>query len=234
MSWDEDMPKRILVVEDAHDLAAVLRDRLQREGYSVDTASDGPSALKASDNDPYDLMILDVMLPEMSGFDVCREVRRRNYQTPILILTAKSETADKISGLRLGADDYMTKPFDLGELVARVEALMRRVPNAARAANARFEFGDVVIDLPGAEVRRAGTKIDLTAREFLLLRHLIEHRGTVQPRDTLLKAVWNYDSGLITRTLDVHIAWLRTKLEADPSKPRFIVTVRGLGYKFVE
>lgn len=225
--------KRILVVEDAEDQAVVVRDRFRREGYSVETVSDGESALQATDQSGYDLMVLDVMLPGMNGFDVCREVRRRNLNIPILMLTARSETVDKIVGLRLGADDYVTKPFDMGELVARVEALMRRPAHVPKVPGARFEFGDVVVDLLGAEVHRGGARIDLTAREFMLLRCLIENRGTVQSRDTLMKVVWNYDAELSTRTLDVHIAWLRQKLEERPSQPRFIITMRGLGYKFV-
>ena len=225
--------KRILVVEDAEDLTTVLRDRFRREGYCVDTVQDGESALQTTEQLNFDLILLDLMLPGISGFDVCRELRQRNHATPIIMLTARSETVDKIVGLRLGADDYVTKPFDMGELVARVEALLRRTSHSSRIPEGRLTFGDIEVDLPGAEVRRGGVRLDLTAREFLLLRHLIENRGVVQSRDTLLKVVWNYDSGLTTRTLDVHVAWLRHKLEEDPSRPRLIITVRGLGYKFM-
>ena len=225
--------KRILAVEDAEDLATVLRDRFRREGYCVDTVQDGESALQTTEQLNFDLILLDLMLPGISGFDVCRELRQRNSATPIIMLTARSETVDKIVGLRLGADDYVTKPFDMGELVARVEALLRRTWQGSKIPEGRLTFGDIEVDLPGAEVRRGGVRLDLTAREFLLLRHLIENRGVVQSRDALLKAVWNYDSGLTTRTLDVHIAWLRQKLEEEPSRPRHIVTVRGLGYKFM-
>ena len=225
--------RRILVVEDAEDLAIVLRDRFRREGCSVETVPDGESALRAAEQNRHDLILLDVKLPGISGFDVCRELRQRNDATPILMLTARSETVDKIVGLQLGADDYVTKPFDMGELVARVEALLRRTSYGSRVPKGRLTFGDIEVDLPGAEVRRGGTRIVLTAREFLLLRHLIENRGVVQSRDVLLKAVWNYDAGLTTKTLDVHIAWLRQKLEEEPSRPKHIVTVRGLGYKFV-
>jgi two-component system alkaline phosphatase synthesis response regulator PhoP len=225
--------KRLLVVEDAEDLTTILRDRFRREGYCVDTVQDGESALQTAEQLNFDLILLDLMLPGISGFDVCRELRQRNHVTPIIMLTARSETVDKIVGLRLGADDYVTKPFDIGELVARVEALLRRTSHSSRIPEGRLTFGDIEVDLPGAEVRRGGVRVDLTAREFLLLRHLIENRGVVQSRDALLKAVWNYDSGLTTRTLDVHIAWLRSKLEEDPSRPRLIITVRGLGYKFM-
>jgi two-component system, OmpR family, alkaline phosphatase synthesis response regulator PhoP len=223
--------RRILVVEDAEDLAVVLRDRFRREGCSVEIACDGESALRAAERNRHDLILLDVKLPGISGFDVCRELRQRNDATPILMLTARSETVDKIVGLQLGADDYVTKPFDMGELVARVEALLRRTSYGV--PEGRLTFGDIEVDLPGAEVRRRGTRLVLTAREFLLLRHLVENRGVVQSRDVLLKAVWNYDAALTTKTLDVHIAWLRQKLEEEPSRPKHIVTVRGLGYKFV-
>jgi two-component system, OmpR family, alkaline phosphatase synthesis response regulator PhoP len=227
------MGKRILVVEDSADLAVVLCDRLRGEGYDVETVANGELALQAAELAAYDLMLLDLMLPGMSGFEVCRELRRLRRDTPILMLTARTETVDKIVGLRLGADDYVTKPFDFGELMARLEALMRRASQASKPPDRYFQFDDVIVDLPGAEVRCRGVRIDLTAREFLLLRHLIENRGTVQSRDTLMKAVWNYDAELTTRTLDVHIAWLRQKLEQEPSRPRYIVTVRGLGYKFL-
>jgi len=227
------MDRHILVVEDADDLATVLRDRFRREGYSVETVCDGESALFAAERTNHDLILLDVMLPGISGFEVCRQLRQRSQATPILMLTAKSETVDKIVGLRLGADDYVTKPFDMGELVARVQALLRRTSHGSKFPHSHLRFDDVEVDLPGAEVRRGGVALDLTAREFLLLRHLIENRGVVQSRDALLKAVWNYDAGLSTRTLDVHIAWLRQKLEEEPSRPRHILTVRGLGYKFV-
>jgi two-component system alkaline phosphatase synthesis response regulator PhoP len=223
----------MLVVEDAEDLATVLRDRFRREGYIVETVRDGESALAAAQGSSHDLILLDVMLPGLSGFDVCRELRQRHQGIPILMLTARSETVDKIVGLRLGADDYVTKPFDMGELVARVEALLRRASCGSRIPDSHVTFDDIEVDLPGAEVRRGGVRLDLTAREFLLLRQLIENRGVVQSRDALLKAVWNYDAGLSTRTLDVHIAWLRQKLEEEPARPRHIVTVRGLGYKFV-
>lgn len=210
--------KRILVVEDAEDLATVLRDRFRSEGYSVDTVHDGESALRSAEQTRCDLILLDVMLPDMSGFDVCRTIRQRDHSTPVLMLTARSETVDKIVGLRLGADDYVTEPFDMSELVARVEALLRRTSHISKVSAGRFRFGAIEVDLPGAEVRRDGIRVDLTAREFLLLRHLIENRGVVQSRDALLKSVWDYDAGLSTRTLDVHIAWLRQKLEEEPSR----------------
>jgi two-component system, OmpR family, alkaline phosphatase synthesis response regulator PhoP len=228
------MPKRhILVVEDAADLATVLSDRFRREGYAVTTVTDGESALRAVAQAPCDLMLLDVVLPGISGFDVCRDLRSRDRDMPILMLTARAETTDKILGLKLGADDYVTKPFDFGELTARVEALLRRAPHVASGIETRLRFGDIEVDLSGAEVYRAGDRVELTAREFRLLRCLIENRGVVLSRRVLMKEVWNYDIKLRTRTLDVHIAWLRQKLEKHPSQPKYIVTVRGLGYKFV-
>jgi two-component system, OmpR family, alkaline phosphatase synthesis response regulator PhoP len=226
------MSKRILVVEDARDLAVVLQDRFQREGYEVLIAADGESGIRAVDAGLCDIVLLDIMLPGINGFEVCREVRSRNSQIPVLMLTARNETVDKIVGLRLGADDYVTKPFDLGELVARVEALLRRATRHA-PINTLCKFGEVTVDLAGAQVRRGGDPVDLTAREFLLLRCLIENRGVVLSRSTLMKEVWNYDAKLTTRTLDVHIAYLRQKLEEEPSQPRYIITIRGLGYKFV-
>jgi two-component system, OmpR family, alkaline phosphatase synthesis response regulator PhoP len=228
------MGKRILVVEDSADLALVLGDRLRSEGYEVQHVNSGESALLASNTGSYDLMLLDVMLPGISGFDVCLELRRRCHDMPILMLTARGETVDKIVGLRLGADDYLTKPFDFGELLARLEALVRRISGAPKSRDRYFRFDDVIVDSLGAEVHRNGARVDLTAREFLLLRYLIENRGAVQSREHLMKAVWNYGADLSTRTLDVHIAWLRQKLEKEPSRPRHIVTVRGLGYKFVD
>ena len=207
-----EIARRILVVEDAEDLATVLRDRFRREGHLVETVRDGESALRMAGQISHDLIVLDVMLPGISGFDVCRQLRERDHETPVLILTARSETVDKIVGLRLGADDYVTKPFDMGELVARVEALLRRTSHGSKVPDSHLTFDNIEVDLPGAEVRGGGLRLDLTAREFLLLRRLIENRGVVQSRDALLKAVWNYDAGLSTRTLDVHIAWLRQKL----------------------
>jgi two-component system alkaline phosphatase synthesis response regulator PhoP len=224
--------KRILIVEDEADIAVTLSDRFQREGFHVEHVCDGESAVNSVRAGPYDLILLDVMLPGMSGFDVCRELRRSSLEVPIIMLTARDETVDKIVGLRLGADDYVTKPFDIGELLARVEALLRRAPQTRPAPISRIQFGDVEVDLNGAVVRRNGAKVELSAREFSLLRYLIEHRGTVHSRKTLLAKVWNYDAQFTTRTVDVHVAWLRQKLEEHPGNPQYIVTVRGLGYKF--
>jgi two-component system, OmpR family, alkaline phosphatase synthesis response regulator PhoP len=172
------------------------------------------------------------MLPRMNGFDVCRELRRRGVETPILMLTARGQVVDKVVGLKLGADDYLTKPFDAAELVARLEALLRRRPSAPRPGGDAYRFGDIVVDFRRMEVTRGGKAVDLSAREFKLLRHFIEHRGATLSRDELLTEVWGYDEMPLTRTVDVHVAGLRQKIEANPKAPEYIITIHGLGYKF--
>lgn len=220
---------KILLVEDEGGLVMTLTDRLQSEGYEVASARDGEEGLARARSQRYDLILLDVMLPKKSGFDVCRELRREGIETPILMLTARGQVVDKVVGLQLGADDYLTKPFDMMELLARIGALLRRVPSKTPAA---WQFGPVRVDLRSAEVLRDGKPVSLSAREFQLLRYLIEHRGATVSRDRLLTDVWGYDAVPSTRTVDVHMAWLRQKLEDNPKHPRFILTVRGLGYKF--
>ena len=173
------------------------------------------------------------MLPRMNGFDLCREVRRRGVDAPILMLTARGQVVDKVVGLKLGADDYLTKPFEMPELVARLEALLRRRPSSAQPGGEAYRFGDVFVDFRRAEVTRRGRPIELSAREFKLLRYFIEHRGAALSRDALLAEVWGYDDMPLTRTVDVHVAGLRQKIEANPKLPAFILTVHGLGYKFV-
>ncbi len=226
------MEKRILLVEDEPGLVLTLTDRLKGEVYQVESARDGEAGLARASSEPFDLLILDLMLPRKSGFDVCRDLRQRGVTTPILMLTARGETIDKVVGLKLGADDYLTKPFEMAELLARVEALLRRVPSAAGAAGSVHQFGSVRVDLRGAEVTRDGKPLALSAREFQLLRYFIEHRGATLSRDELLNNVWGYDSETTTRTVDVHVGWLRQKLEDNPKYPRYILTVHGLGYKF--
>jgi two-component system, OmpR family, alkaline phosphatase synthesis response regulator PhoP len=224
---------RVLIVEDEAGLRLTLSDRLGSEGYTVETASDGEAGLACATRCAYDLIVLDVMLPRMNGFDVCREARQRGVTTPILMLTARGQVVDKVVGLKLGADDYLTKPFEAIELMARLEALLRRRPSAARPGGNTYRFGDVVVDFRRAEVVRAGAAVELSAREFKLLRHFIEHRGDALSRDALLSDVWGYDDMPLTRTVDVHVAGLRQKLEANPKSPDYILTVHGLGYKFV-
>ena len=226
------MNESILLIEDEEGLRMTLTDRLQREGYIVNCAHDGEEGARIASRLPLDLIILDLMLPRKSGFDVCRDLRQARISTPILMLTARGQTVDKVVGLKLGADDYVTKPFEMMELMARIEALLRRSPNKASETAGIHQFGPIRIDLPGTEVMRNGKPVDLSAREFQLLRYLVEHRGTTVPRDEILKEVWGYDTATFTRTVDVHVASLRQKLESDPKKPALILTVPGLGYKF--
>jgi len=210
-----------------------LSDRLQREGYDVDSCEDGESGLARASSNPYDLILLDIMLPRKSGFDVCRDLRQKGVETPILMLTARDQTVDKVVGLKLGADDYVTKPFDMMELLARVEALLRRSPAKPDPSAGSYEFDGIVVDFKGAEVSRDGEALALSAKEFQLLRYLVEHNGETLTREKLLSDVWGYEAALNTRTVDVHMAWLRQKLEQNPKYPRHLLTVRGIGYKFV-
>jgi len=224
---------KILLVEDEAGLIITLTDRLQSEGFNVKTATDGEAGLSLALAENFDLIILDVMLPKKNGLDVCRDLRQKNVTTPILMLTAKGETIDKVLGLKLGADDYLTKPFEMMELLARVEALLRRSPQTNQNSPDAFRFGDVSIDFRRAEVLKNNEPLELSAIEFKLLQFLIENRGAVHSRDKLLDEVWGYDAMPSTRTVDVHVAWLRQKLETNPKHPQYIQTVHGLGYKFV-
>jgi len=224
---------KILLVEDEEGLIITLTDRLRSENFDVKTATDGEAGLSLALSESFDLIILDVMLPKKNGFDVCRDLRQKNVATPILMLTAKGETIDKVLGLKLGADDYLTKPFEVIELLARIEALLRRSPNTNQTLPDAFRFGDVSIDFKRAEVSKNNHPVELSAIEFKLLQYLIENRGAVHSRDKLLDEVWGYDAMPSTRTVDVHVAWLRQKLETNPKHPHFIQTVHGLGYKFV-
>jgi two-component system alkaline phosphatase synthesis response regulator PhoP len=224
---------RLLLVEDEAGLRLTLSDRLISEGYAVETAADGEAGLEQASSGTFDLIVLDVMLPRMNGFDVCREARRRGVGAPILMLTARGQVVDKVVGLKLGADDYLTKPFEAMELMARLEVLLRRRASAAQPGGDSYRFGDVVVDFRRMDVTRAERPVDLSAREFKLLRHFIEHRGATLSRDQLLADVWGYEETPLTRTVDVHVAGLRQKVEANPKSPEFILTVHGLGYKFV-
>lgn len=226
---------KILLVEDEEGLILTLTDRLRNEGFEVVSAKDGEAGLEAVVSQSFDLILLDVMLPKKNGYDVCRDLRQRGIPTPVLMLTAKGETIDKVLGLKLGADDYLTKPFEVIELLARIEALLRRSPAKSNGHSSdTFRFGNVVVDLKGATITKEGSLVELSAMEFKLLQYLIENRGVVHSRDHLLDQVWGYDAMPSTRTVDVHIAWLRQKLEENPRRPRFIQTVHGLGYKFLE
>jgi two-component system alkaline phosphatase synthesis response regulator PhoP len=227
------MTPRVLLVEDEAGLRLTLTDRLTSEGYAVETASDGAAGLASAASGAFDLIVLDVMLPRMNGFDVCREARQRGVTTPILMLTARGQTVDKVVGLKLGADDYLTKPFETIELMARLEALLRRRLSSPQQGGDGYRFGDVSVDFRKMEVMRGGQPIDLSAREFKLLRHFIAHRGATLSREALLTDVWGYDEMPLTRTVDVHVAGLRQKVEANPKSPEFILTIHGLGYKFL-
>ena len=207
-------------------------DRLRKEGYAVEYAANGDEGFEKATELPFDLIILDVMLPRKDGFEVCRSIRQAGLITPVLMLTARGQTSDKVNGLRIGADDYVTKPFDMGELLARVEALLRRAPNRPPFHTGLIQFGSIRVDLLGTEVTRDGKTVSLSAREFQLLRYFIEHRGATLTRDELLKQVWGYTAKIFTRTVDVHVASLRQKLEIDPKQPKHILTVQGIGYKF--
>ena len=178
------------------------------------------------------MILLDVMLPGANGFDICRDLRQRGVTTPIIMLTARGQVVDKVLGLKLGADDYLTKPFDMLELMARIEVQLRRVA-AAGAGTKQYTFGDITVDFRKAEVTRNGRQLDLSAREFLLLKYFIEHREATLTRDELLNEVWGYHSMPSTRTVDVHVAWLRQKIEPNPRQPQYVLTVHGMGYKFV-
>jgi two-component system, OmpR family, alkaline phosphatase synthesis response regulator PhoP len=223
--------KRLLLVEDEPGLVLTLTDRLTREGYAVEASADGESGLERAASEPFDLILLDVMLPRLGGFDVMRELRKRGVETPVIMLTARSQVVDKVVGLKMGADDYVTKPFEMVELLARVEAKLRRAPAAQHAVDGH-QFGDIRMDFRKAEITRGGATLDLSAREFQLLRYFIEHRGATLSREELLNEVWGYNSMPSTRTVDVHVAWLRQKIEPNPRHPQYILTVHGLGYKF--
>ena len=223
--------KKILLIEDEPGIVLTLTDRLSREGYSVESATDGETGLERATREPFDLLLLDLMLPRMSGFDVCRELRKRGIETPVIMLTARGQVMDKVVGLKLGADDYVTKPFDMAELLARVEAHLRRAPVTPHPVEG-YAFGDVLIDFRKAEVTKDGSPLDLSAREFQLLKYFVEHRGATLTREELLNEVWGYNSMPSTRTVDVHVAWLRQKIEPNAKHPQFILTIHGMGYKF--
>ncbi len=224
----------MLLVEDEPGLVLTLTDRLKSEGYEVQSASDGPSGLERATRERWDVILLDVMLPGASGFDVCRDLRQRGVTTPVIMLTARGQVVDKVLGLKLGADDYLTKPFDMMELTRadRSPASPARRGRVDDAAT-QYQFGDVLVDFRKAEVTRHGQSLDLSAREFLLLKYFIEHREATLSRDELLNEVWGYHSMPSTRTVDVHVAWLRQKIEPNPRHPQYLLTVHGMGYKFI-
>ena len=220
----------ILIVEDEPGLRLTLTDRLQAEGYVVESREDGLAGLDAARARGYDLILLDVMLPGMDGFRVCQTLREEDVDTPIIMLTARGNVGDRITGLKSGADDYLPKPFHMQELLLRMEAILRRTKKEALTVNVRF--GSIEIDAKAAIVRRGGAEVTLSAKEYQLMRFLVERPGEVVNRETLLREVWGYNATPNTRTVDVHMTWLRQKLEADPATPAHFVTVRGIGYRF--
>jgi two-component system alkaline phosphatase synthesis response regulator PhoP len=227
-----DMKSNILLVEDEPGLVLTVSDRLRSEGYTVESLRDGLTAVDRATRGQFGLIILDVMLPGKSGFEICKELRDRGSNTPILMLTARTQVEDKVQGLKIGADDYLTKPFEMVELLARIEALLRRGGRTGSEGPDFYDIGPIRVDMRRSEVFRNGVPAVLSTKEFQLLRYLVEHRGKTLSREELLTDVWGYSSAPSTRTVDVHVAWLRQKLEDDPKQPKYILTVHGQGYKF--
>lgn len=223
---------KILIVEDEANMVAGLRDNFEYEGYQVITAADGVEGLERALADSPDLVVLDVMMPRMSGLDVCKQLKARRPSIPIIMLTARGQEVDKVVGLELGADDYVTKPFSIRELLARVKAVLRRA-HTLPAEQESVSFGDVEVDLRTHQVRRGGKSVEFSSKEFELLRYFLCHRAETLSRDRLLDEVWGYEHYPTTRTVDTFIVRLRQKLEPNPEEPRFILTVHGVGYKFV-
>ncbi len=226
------MPHKVLIVEDDEAMSVALRDGFAYEGYSVTEAKDGETALQLASESSPELILLDVMLPRLSGLDVCRRIRAEGNRVPIIMLTARGQEIDKVLGLKLGADDYITKPFSFMELMARVEAVMRRASSRDGVGDS-CSFGDVAVNFRKQEARKNGRPLELTQREFTLLKYFVERKGEVVSRDELLEAVWGYEQIPFTRTVDMHVAKLRKKIEGRRGAPRFILTVHRAGYKFV-
>jgi two-component system alkaline phosphatase synthesis response regulator PhoP len=223
---------RILIVEDEPNMVAGLRDNFEYEGYEVLTAGDGVEGLERALKESPDLVVLDVMMPRMSGLDVCKQLKAKRPSIPIIMLTARGQEVDKVVGLELGADDYVTKPFSIRELLARVKAVLRRARPLPKEQE-RYAFGEVEVDLKSCQVTRKGAPVEVSSKEFELLKFFLCHSGETLSRDKLLEEVWGYDRFPTTRTVDAHIVRLRQKLEPKPEEPRFILTVHGTGYKFV-
>jgi two-component system alkaline phosphatase synthesis response regulator PhoP len=223
---------RILLIEDEAGLVRTLKDLLARRGYTVEAKTTGEEGLALAVDREFDMILLDVMLPGIDGFEVCRRIRRAKIRIPILMLTARGQISDKVLGFEGGADDYVTKPFDPDELLARIGALLRRASFSKADDLRSFEFDGKRVDFVKSQLIRDGKPIDLSERESRLLRYFIEHKGEIITRETLLQEVWGYQAVPLTRTVDVHIVWLRQKIEEDPRSPRHILTVHGQGYRF--
>jgi DNA-binding response OmpR family regulator len=228
----EERAARILVVEDEPNMVTGLRDNFEYEGYQVLTAMDGVEGLKRALDEAPDLVILDVMMPKMSGLEVCKQLRAKRPSVPIIMLTARGQEVDKVVGLELGADDYVTKPFSIRELLARVRAVLRRTKTLPKDQDS-YSFSDVEVDLKSCRVSRGGKPVEFSSKEFELLKYFICHSGEILSRDRLLEEVWGYDNYPTTRTVDTHLVRLRQKLEPDPEQPRLFLTVHGVGYRFV-
>ena len=223
---------KILIVEDEPNMVAGLRDNFEFEGHQVITAGDGVAGLERAIAESPDLVILNVMMPRMSGLDVCKQLKAKRPSIPIIMLTARGQEVDKVVGLELGADDYVTKPFSIRELLARVKAVLRRAKTAPKTEE-KYSFGEVEVNLRSCQVSRKGRALDFSSKEFELLKYFLIHPGETLSRDRLLEDVWGYDRFPTTRTVDAHIVRLRQKVEPKPEEPRFILTVHGTGYKFV-
>jgi two-component system alkaline phosphatase synthesis response regulator PhoP len=224
---------KILIVEDEPDMILGLKDNFEFEGYEVVTATDGMSGLERARSAKPDLVVLDIMLPKLSGLEVCKTLRSEGFEAPIVMLTARGQEIDKVVGLELGADDYVTKPFSIRELLARVRAILRRSEGKKHRLD-RYRFGDVELDFEAYRAKRAGEPLDMSPREFELLRYLIERKGDTVTREQLLEDVWGYENYPSTRTVDTHIAKLRAKVGDSGVEPRWILTMHGMGYKFVD
>lgn len=224
--------QKILIIEDEQDMVLGLRKNLEWEGFEVIAAGDGEAGLTCALNNSHDLILLDIMLPKLSGLDVCRRLRSRGVNTPVIMLTARGQEIDKVLGLEIGADDYVTKPFSIRELLARVRAILRRA-SRQEAESDIYRFGDVELNFGRHQAQKRGRALELSAREFEMLKYFVQHRGETVTRDQLLDEVWGYDSFPLTRTVDNHIARLRQKIEENPADPRYIITVHRVGYKFL-
>jgi len=225
------MKQKILIVDDEQSIVTLLKFNIEKSGFQTDVAYDGLEAINKSENNYYDLIILDLMLPKMDGLEVCKYLRRQQIDTPILMLTARDDEKDKILGLELGADDYLTKPFSPKEVIARIRAILRRVHQVVDQSQSMLRIGQLIIYPDQYEAEINGERLAFTRKEFELLLYLVNHKGNVLSRDQLLKEVWNYDFVGDTRIVDVHVSRLRDKIETDSRKPKYIKTIRGLGYK---
>ena len=224
--------QRILIIEDEQDMILGLRKNLEWEGFEVFAADDGEAGLTSALNESHDLILLDVMLPRLSGLDVCRRLRSRGVNTPVIMLTARGQEIDKVLGLEIGADDYVTKPFSIRELLARVRAILRRASRQNTESDI-YRFGDLELNFSRHQAHKRGQLLELSPREFGILKYFVQHRGETVTRDQLLDEVWGYDNFPLTRTVDNHIARLRQKIEETPTEPQYIITIHRVGYKFL-